>query len=111
VGPKKNDINVEFKFATEGKTRERLFVAADNKCSEKVPLVDELVRCRAKAARLLGYGSYAEYTIQGRMLDISQVRALLESVQEQVVILSSSGEKSAHGDQTTASNLGGKGKS
>lgn len=85
VGLKKNDIHVILNFATEGETRERLFIAADNKCSANVRLVDELVRCRAKAASLLGYGSYAEYTIQGRMLDISQVRELLESVQEQVI--------------------------
>ena len=85
VGLKKYDIDMILKFASEGGTRERLFIAADNKCSQNVPLVGQLFSCRAEVAHLLGYASYAEYTIQGRMLDISQVRKLLESVQKQVV--------------------------
>lgn len=51
VGLKKMDINVILEFATKGETRQRLFVPADNKCSENVRLVDELVGCRAKAVQ------------------------------------------------------------
>lgn len=65
VGLKKNNINVILKFACVS-----VYSSLPTTCSENVPLVDELVRCRAKAVHLLGYGSYAEHTIQGRMLDI-----------------------------------------
>ncbi|KAJ5709550.1 metallopeptidase [Penicillium malachiteum] len=79
VGLKKNDIYVVSRFATEESTRRRMYIAYENKCPQNVALFEELVNCRARVANLLGYASYAEYTIQGRMLTLPQVMELLLS--------------------------------
>ncbi|KAJ5722017.1 metallopeptidase [Penicillium malachiteum] len=79
VGLKKNDIYVVSRFATEESTRRRMYIAYENKCAQNVALFEELVSCRARVAKLLGYASYAKYTIQGRMLTLPQVMELLLS--------------------------------
>lgn len=85
VGLKRHDMDVVLKFATEESTRRRVYIAAENKCSQNVALFEELVSSRALVASLLGYASYAEYAIQGRMLNLSQVMELLNSTRKQVV--------------------------
>ncbi|KAJ5715960.1 metallopeptidase [Penicillium malachiteum] len=84
VGLKKHDMDVVLKFATEESTRKRVYIAAENKCAENVALFEELVSSRARVASLLGYASFAEYKIQGRMLNLSQVMELLNSIRKQV---------------------------
>lgn len=84
VGLKRHDMDIVLKFATEESTRRRVFIAAENKCSQNVALFEELVSSRALVASLLGYASYAEYAIQGRMLNLSQVVELLDSTRKQV---------------------------
>ncbi|KAJ5539712.1 hypothetical protein N7513_008044 [Penicillium frequentans] len=85
VGLKRHDMDVVLKFATEESTRRRVYIAAENKCPQNVALFEELVSSRALVASLLGYASYAEYAIQGRMLNLSQVMELLNSTRKQVV--------------------------
>ncbi|OJJ45922.1 hypothetical protein ASPZODRAFT_143788 [Penicilliopsis zonata CBS 506.65] len=84
VGLKQADMEVIMKQAANGTTRERVFIAADNKCPQNVALVDELVECRAQTAVLLGYTSYADYVIQNRMLDVTEVNDFLHNVKDQV---------------------------
>ncbi|KAJ5758448.1 hypothetical protein N7520_005604 [Penicillium odoratum] len=79
VGLKRHDLDVVLKFATEESTRRRVYIAAENKCPQNVALFEELVKSRALLASLLGYASYAEYAIQGRMLNLSQVTERLNA--------------------------------
>ena len=90
VGLKSNDMDVVLKFATEESTRRRVYIAAENKCQQNVALFGELVSSRALVASLLGYASYAQYAIQGRMLNLSQVIELLNSTRKQAADKSAS---------------------
>ncbi|KAJ5947840.1 hypothetical protein N7466_000855 [Penicillium verhagenii] len=84
VALKRNDIDMIMRFATNETTRERMFVASENRCPKNIALFEELVSYRRQASQLVGYSSYAEYTIQGRMLDVSEVKELLDSIRKQV---------------------------
>ncbi|KAJ6004766.1 metallopeptidase [Penicillium herquei] len=90
VGLKRQDMDMITKFANEESTRRRVYIAAENKCSENIALFEELVRSRALVANLLGYASFAEYTIQGRMLSLSQVMESLDSTRKQVADMAAS---------------------
>ncbi|KAJ5087898.1 hypothetical protein N7456_011514 [Penicillium angulare] len=85
VGLKLNDLNTILGFASESKTRERLFIAADTQCSENIALFEELIKCRSQIANLVGHESFAEYKIQGRMLDIEKVNALLDNMRRGLI--------------------------
>ncbi|KAJ5653737.1 hypothetical protein N7490_000740 [Penicillium lividum] len=84
VALKRNDIEMIMKFAIEESTRERILVASNIRCPMNIALFEELVSCRALTAQLLGYASYAEYTIQDRMLDLSEVKGLLNVTRKEV---------------------------
>ena len=58
------------KYATNAKTRQRVFVENENKCNENVPLFREAIVLRDEAARILGYKNHAEFRIEDKMAKI-----------------------------------------
>ncbi|KAJ5745787.1 hypothetical protein N7520_010969 [Penicillium odoratum] len=84
VALKRNDIEMIMKFAIEESTRERFLIASNNRCPQNIALFEELVSYRAQIAQFLGYASYAEYTIQDCMLDLSEVKGLLNATRKEM---------------------------
>ncbi|KAJ1718799.1 metalloendopeptidase [Coemansia biformis] len=48
-------------------TRRRLLVVAESRCPENIPLLQEAVKLRLEAARLLGYQTHAEFVLEDNM--------------------------------------------
>ncbi|OCL03820.1 hypothetical protein AOQ84DRAFT_391973 [Glonium stellatum] len=61
------DLFPTLKYATNAKTRQRVFVENENKCNENVPLFREAIILRDEAARILGYKNHAEFKIEDKM--------------------------------------------
>lgn len=55
------------RYAKNGQTRQRFFIAHDNKCNQNVLLFKEVVVLRDEAARLLGYPNHAAFRIEDKM--------------------------------------------
>jgi len=64
------DLFPTLKYATNAKTRQRVFVENENKCNENVPLFREAIVLRDEAARILGYKNHAEFRIEDKMAKI-----------------------------------------
>lgn len=57
-----------FEAADDGSLRRQLFLLNHNKAADSnLPLLDEALPARDEAARLLGYGSWADYILEIRM--------------------------------------------
>lgn len=61
------DLFPTLKYAKDPSTRERLFVANENKCNSNVALFKETIVLRDEAARILGYNNHAEFRIEDKM--------------------------------------------
>jgi metallopeptidase MepB len=61
------DLFPTLKYATDSATRQKVFVANENKCNENVPLFKEAIVLRDEAARLLGYPNHAAFRIEDKM--------------------------------------------
>jgi len=55
------------RYAKSGQTRQRFFIAHENKCNQNVPLFKEVVVLRDEAARLLGYPNHAAFRVEDKM--------------------------------------------
>ncbi|KAJ1961588.1 metalloendopeptidase [Dipsacomyces acuminosporus] len=67
VTTKYPDLHPVLRLARDRETRKRLFLANDQRCQENVALLEQAIRLRLKAARLLGYSTHAEYVLEERM--------------------------------------------
>lgn len=61
------DLFPTLKYATNSATRQKVFVANENKCNQNVPLFREAILLRDEAARLLGYPNHAAFRIEDKM--------------------------------------------
>jgi len=61
------DLFPTLKYAKNAATREKVFVANENKCNQNVPLFREAIVLRDEAARLLGYPNHAAFRIEDKM--------------------------------------------
>lgn len=61
------DLFQTLKYARDGETRKRIYIANENKCGQNVPLFREAILLRDEAARLLGYPSHAALRIEDKM--------------------------------------------
>ncbi|EXJ90594.1 thimet oligopeptidase [Capronia coronata CBS 617.96] len=61
------DLFPTLKYATNTATRQKVFVANENKCNQNVPLFREAILLRDEAARLLGYPNHAAFRIEDKM--------------------------------------------
>ena len=68
------DLRDILKYSSNAETRKRMFLANENKCLNNVPIFQEVVDLRDKAARLLGYPNHAAYKVE--------VCSMLNSVQQ-----------------------------
>ncbi|KAF2403440.1 metallopeptidase [Trichodelitschia bisporula] len=64
------DLFPTLKYATNSKTRQKVFVANENKCPSNVPLFKEAITLRDEAARLLGYNNHAEFRLEDKMAKV-----------------------------------------
>ncbi|KAJ2157248.1 metalloendopeptidase [Coemansia sp. RSA 552] len=67
------------KCARSEATRKAMVVAFKSRCPENVPLLQEAVQIRAEKARLLGYGSHAEYALEDLMAKTPQAVLAMEA--------------------------------
>ncbi len=69
--------------ATRGETRKAMYIAFNNRqAEENTRLLQEAIALRQEIARELGYGTWADYRIEGRMAgNTSSVLAFLSSLQ------------------------------
>ncbi|EXJ81048.1 thimet oligopeptidase [Capronia epimyces CBS 606.96] len=61
------DLFPTLKYATNSATRQKVFVANENKINQNVPLFREAILLRDEAARLLGYPNHAAFRIEDKM--------------------------------------------
>ncbi|KAK1479351.1 peptidase family M3 [Colletotrichum tamarilloi] len=61
------DYDAVLRYARDSETRRRVYVAFDNRFPENVPLYKEMLVLRDENARMLGYGSHAEFRIERRV--------------------------------------------
>lgn len=62
------DLFPTLKYATNAATRQKVFVANENKVNQNVPLFREAILLRDEMARLLGYPTFAEFVIEDKMM-------------------------------------------
>ncbi|KAI8324915.1 zincin [Martensiomyces pterosporus] len=67
VTTKYPDLFPVLRLAKSRETRKRLFIANDQRCKENVNLLQQAIRLRLDAAKLLGYATHAEYVLGERM--------------------------------------------
>ncbi|KAJ2161163.1 metalloendopeptidase [Coemansia sp. RSA 552] len=61
------DIDPLLSKARSERTRRELYVACNTRCSDNIPLLQEAVEKRLRAAKLLGYSSHSEFILETRM--------------------------------------------
>lgn len=61
------DIIPVFKYANDPATRKAAVLGYEGKTLQNAPLLDEIVTLRRESAKLLGFRSWSEYTLQVRM--------------------------------------------
>jgi metallopeptidase MepB len=61
------DLFPTLKYGQNSATRQKVFIANENKCNHNVPLFREAVLLRDEAARLLGYPNHAAFRIEDKM--------------------------------------------
>ncbi|KAK4934768.1 metalloendopeptidase [Elasticomyces elasticus] len=61
------DLFPTLKYATNAATRQKVFIANENKCNQNAPLFREAIILRDEAARLLGYPNHAAFRIEDKM--------------------------------------------
>ncbi|KAK1638860.1 peptidase family M3 [Colletotrichum phormii] len=61
------DYDAVLRYARDPETRRRVYVAFDNRFPENVPLFKEMLILRDENARILGYGSHADFRIERRV--------------------------------------------
>ena len=72
--------------AVSESTRRRIFTLRSNRMLENVSPFRELVLCRDKLARLLGYANYASLMASGKMVETTEVvSSFLENLRRQLV--------------------------
>jgi len=71
-------------YADESETRRRMLAAFNNRQGEtNIPLLEETIQLRQKVAHELGYDSWADYQIDGRMAgDADSVMAFLNDLRD-----------------------------
>ncbi|QKX52953.1 uncharacterized protein TRUGW13939_00024 [Talaromyces rugulosus] len=62
-----SDLFQTLRYARDGETRKRIYIANENKCGQNVSLFREAILLRDEAARLLGYPSHAALRIEDKM--------------------------------------------
>lgn len=73
------------RYAKRGETRERYFMAYENRCRANIPLFREVILLRGEAARLLGLASHAELRTRELMAKTPEnVHAFLEDLDLQL---------------------------
>ena len=60
------------KYCTNASTRQKVFIANENKCNDNVALFKEAIVLRDEAARLLGYPNHATFRIEDKMAKTPQ---------------------------------------
>lgn len=81
---KQSNISACLAYAKDPNTRRRIFLANQNKCEANIPLFKELVKARAEAAKLLGFKSHVDYTLQERMMSEELMSTFLKEMQEEI---------------------------
>ncbi|RFU26765.1 hypothetical protein B7463_g9574, partial [Scytalidium lignicola] len=61
------DFYSAMRYAKNGETRKRIYIAYNNKCNQNVPLFKEVMVLRDEAARLLGYPNHAAFRLEDKM--------------------------------------------
>lgn len=61
------DYDAVLRYARDPETRRRVYVAFDNRFPENMPPFKEMLVLRDENARMLGYGSHAEFRIERRV--------------------------------------------
>lgn len=61
------DLFPTLKYGKNSATRQKVFIANENKCNQNVPLFREAILLRDEAARLLGYPNHAAFRIEDKM--------------------------------------------
>ncbi len=71
-------------YATNRATREKISLAFSGRCQEKnMPILKEVLECRAEKARLLGYEHHAALELQSHMVKTTQdVKKFLDEMNE-----------------------------
>ncbi|KAJ1729467.1 metalloendopeptidase [Coemansia biformis] len=67
VTTKYPDLIPAMKLAQREDTRRRLLYAEETRCPDNIPILQEAVRLRLEAARLLGYKTHAEFVLEVNM--------------------------------------------
>ncbi|KAL2880813.1 hypothetical protein SGCOL_003840 [Colletotrichum sp. CLE4] len=77
------DYDAVLRHARDPETRRRVYVAFDNRFPENVPLFKEMLILRDENARMLGYGSHADFRIERRVAPSTEwVEGFLERLSE-----------------------------
>ncbi|CAE6443248.1 unnamed protein product [Rhizoctonia solani] len=66
------DISPLLKYTQNPKTRERAYVAFENRLEVNIPLVNRAVELRRKCAAILGYKNWADYVEENKMIKTSK---------------------------------------
>lgn len=61
------DVSVALFTVKDSRVRQRIYVAHENACAQNESLLKQILICRDKAARLLGYSDHASRCLRGRM--------------------------------------------
>ncbi|KXH39139.1 peptidase family M3 [Colletotrichum salicis] len=61
------DYDAVLRYVRDPETRRRVYVAFDNRFPDNMPLFKEMLILRDENARMLGYGSHAEFRVERRV--------------------------------------------
>lgn len=67
-------------------TRKKMNLLMENVCADKnVPIINQLVQKRDKVAKMLGYTSYSQFAMVGRMAEkVENVEKLLDDLTHKI---------------------------
>ena len=95
-GPNKDKLRLMFQYpdyfptmshARNSETRRKVFLGYENKCNQNVPLFEETMILRDKAARLLGYPDHATFRLEDKMIKSPHtVNSFLEDLRSRLAV-------------------------
>lgn len=76
-------VKAILQYATRSDTRKKMYVANEKRLAINVPIFKEIIVLRDQNARLLGYGSHAEFRLENRIAKSPEwVESLLDELEE-----------------------------
>ena len=77
------------KYLESSETRKKLNFAMDNVGKQNIPLIDKLAKKRHQVAQILGYNSYADFTLESKMAhNVENVEKLLDGLTQKITNMS-----------------------